>query len=78
MILLGGRTGPENAKDAGLKERVAKLESLLADWQSYGDPLAAQSARLRQKASPVKVYKHYLPLITFCRHRQSLSRMIKV
>lgn len=46
-----GRVGTDNPKDAGLKDRVARLENLIADLQSSRHSGAAQSEPLKQKAS---------------------------
>ena len=51
---LGGRAGTDNTKDTDLKDRVARLESLLTDLQSNGDSRVVQFERFEQKARPCR------------------------
>ena len=40
--LARGRAGTDKTKDADLKDRVAKLENILIDWQSHKDSRTVQ------------------------------------
>ena len=74
-----GRVGIDNSKDAGLKDRVARLEGLLTDLQSSGHLRAAeQPERLKQKANHCPKLRRRLVAKRTCRPLQCSLEMTNV